>query len=557
MILFSGEANSSDKHGGLLVRSTTSDPKSFNDIIAKETSTTAITGMIFEGLTTTNGVTAQVEPHLATRWDVSEDGLQWTFYLRDDVRWFDGVPFTADDVLFTFNDLIYNQDIPNSARDIYTIEGKEFQLEKIDEHTIKFKLPVKFAPFLRGMGQSILPKHILKKAVDDGNFNFTWGIDTDPKQIIGTGPYMLADYKPGRRIVLRRNPGYWKKSASGDQLPYIEKIIHLIVQNPNVELLKFRDGEVDYIGLSGNDYPLVKPLEQKENFTVYDVGPAFSTNFLFFNQNRSKNPKTGEPFVDPVKLKWFTDLDFRRAAAHAIDKKKIIEIVLNGFGYPQNSSMSPSAGFFYNEDVVKYEYDLEKAKEILTKAGFIDRDGDGVIEDKKGNPIEFNLYTNSGADERIKIAGIIRHDLQQLGMKVNFLPMEFNTLVRKLTSTFGWEAIILGLTGGVEPHFGKNVWSSNGVLHMWYPKQEKPATRWERRIDEIFNSGVQELDEKKRKKLYDEHQMIVSEQLPVIYTVLNSRIFAIRNKFGNLNPTSYGGVFHNLEEIYIKKEYRK
>src|SRR3989338_1619013 len=151
-----------DKYGGQLVLSTTSDPRSFNSIIAQETSTTEITSLIFEGLTRTNGITLEVEPHLAERWEVSEGGMVWIFHLRHSVVWSDGHPFGADDVVFTFNDLIYNDKIPTSARDAFTVEGKIFKVEKIDEHTVRFELPVRFAPFLRGMGQAILHKHKLE-----------------------------------------------------------------------------------------------------------------------------------------------------------------------------------------------------------------------------------------------------------------------------------------------------------------------------------------------------------------------------------------------------------
>ena len=542
----------SSKYGGQLVLATTSDPKSFNDIIAKETSTTTVTGLLFEGLTTTNALTTQVEPHLAKAWEVSSDGLTWTFYLRGDVKWFDGTAFTADDVVFTFNDLIYNSDIPSSAKDVFTIDGQVFQVKKIDDYTVQFILPVKFAPFLRGMSQAILPKHILQKAVDEGKFNFTWGIDTPPKDIIGTGPFKLVDYRPGNRMIFERNSDYWKNSKEGDALPYLDRVVYLIVQNTDTALLKFLDGELDSYGVGGNEYALLKPLEAKKNFTIYDTGPAFGTNFITFNQNQGMNPKIGEPFVEPQKLKWFTNIQFRRAVAHAIDKSKIIEIVMNGFGYSQDAAMSPGAGFFYNPNVTRYDYDLSAAQKILNEAGFIDRNKDGALEDSEGNNVQFNLYTNAGAPERVQIAGIIRHDLEKLGMKVNFQVLEFNTLVSKLTATYDWDAVILGLTGGIEPHFGKNVWTSDGGLHMWYPQQKTPATPWEKRIDQIFSQGVQELDEHKRKVLYDEHQQIVAENLPLIYTVLNSQLFAVRNKFENLKPTSYGGVFHNLEEIYIK-----
>ena len=544
-------------YGGSLVLSTTSDPKSFNDIVAQESSTSEVTGYIFEGLTTVSPFDLKVEPHLAESWEVSEDGLEWLFYLRKDVYWNDGEAFTADDVVFTFNQLIYNPDIPNSSADILMVDGERFKVEKVEDHVVKVTLPDRFAPFLRSMGRAILPEHKLIEAVEAGTFNSTWGIDADLEDIVGTGPFMLSEYRPGERIVFKRNPFYWKKNSRGESMPYLDGIITLIVQSQDTQFLKFLDGELDSYGLRGTDFPLLKPLEKKNQFTIYNAGPATSTNFIFFNQNRDANPKTNKPFVDPKKLKWFTDLNFRKAVAHSIDKKKIIEILMNDLGYEQHSAMSPAKGFFHKADVRKYEYNLVKAKSILTEAGYIDRDGDGIIEDRDGRDIKFNLFTNAGATERVQIAGIIRRDLEFLGMKVNFQLLEFNTVVSKLTSNYDWDAILLGLSGGgADPHFGNNVWTSSGQLHMWHPKQKEPATDWEKRVDEIFLLGVQELDENKRKVLYDEFQMIISEQLPLIYTVLNSRIYAVRNKFGNLKPSNHGGAFHNIEEIYIYPEWR-
>jgi len=540
-------------HGGGLILSTTSDPKSFNPVLAKETSTTAITNHLFEGLTRTNGITTEVEPNLARSWEVDKTGLVWTFYLREDVQWFDSRPFTADDVVFTFNKLVYNPDIPNSARDIFTIEGKAFKVEKVSKFIVRFILPYKFAPFLRGMSQEILPKHILEQKVKEGKFNSTWGLDAEAREVIGTGPFKLVKYLPGQRVVLKRNPLYWRKDKKGNRLPYLEKIMFLIVQSQDTALLKFQESELDYYGLRGTDYPILKPMEKKGNFTVYETGPAFGTNFLIFNQNRGKNEKTGRPYLESRKLGWFTNKSFRQAVAHCIDKDSIIDIVMNGLGFHQDAAMSPGAGFFYNPNVKRYEYNLDKARALLKEVGFLDRDKDGIIEDKQGNDIEFTLFTNSGNTPRVQIANIIRKDMENIGFKVHFMPLEFNNLVVKLDSTYDWDAIILGLTGGIEPHFGNNVWQSSGHLHMWYPKQEKPATSWEKRIDDIFNLAVQELDKEKRKKLYLEWQEIVAENIPFIYTVLPTSLFAVRNKFGNLYPTSYGGAFHNLEEIFIKR----
>ncbi len=529
-----------------------SDPKSFNPILAKETSTTNIINYVFDGLTTTNGVTLEVEPALAAAWTMGPKGREWLFHLREDAQWADGQPFTADDVVFTFNDLIFNDNIPNSLRDVFTVEGKRIAVEKIDTHTVKFVLPTTFAPFLRAMSAPILPKHLLEKAVRDGTFNSTWGVDTPVSQIVGTGPFQLKEYASGQRVVLQRNPHYWKKDKARRQLPYLDQVMFLIVPNQDVSFLKFQEGEIDFYDLRGADFPLLKPKEAEGNFTIYRTGPSFGTSFLVFNQNVSKDPKTGKTAIPEQKLEWFTNPRFRQAVAYAIDKKSIIDIVYNGLATPQDSSMSPSEGFFYTSDVQHYDYDLAKAKNILAQEGFRDANGDGYLEDAKGNTVEFSLYTNAGVTERVKMAEIMRKDLQNLGMKVSLVLLEFNTLVSKLSSTNDWDSMILGLTGGIEPHFGNNVWQSGAHLHLWYPRQPQPATPWEARIDEIFDKAVQENDPAKRKTLYDEWQKIVNEQLPLIYTVLPESILAVRNKFGNLKPTPYGGALHNLDELYVQ-----
>ncbi|MBF0510824.1 MAG: ABC transporter substrate-binding protein [Candidatus Omnitrophica bacterium] len=551
--LFLVQAQAASRYGGSLVEAVSSDPKTFNDIVSTDANSRVITSLLFEGLTTEDPFTLKVIPNLAKSWDVSPDGLRWVFHLRTDVRWFDGVFLSADDVVFTFNDLIYNPDIPSSCKDVLTIEGKPLTVEKIDDHTVRVILPVKFAPFLRAMGQSILPKHCLMKALRDKKFSFTWGIDTPVEQIIGTGPFQLSEYHPGERLVFKRNPHYWKKSKTQEQLPYLDKIVFLIIQDHQAQLLKFMDGELDAVGISGSDYPLLKPLEASRQFHIFEAGAAYDANFVVLNQNPRLNPKTHRPFLDAVKLSWFTNLSFRKALAHAIDKKKIIEILNNGLGLSQDGPMSPGSGFFYTPDVMTYDYDLKKAKEILKQAGFhLSPDG-GTLKDPQGHPVEFNFYTaNAASAGREAMSGIIRFDLERLGMKVNLVTVEFNTLVNKLMSSYDWDMVMIGLTGGVEPHFGQNVWASSGGLHLWNPRQKTPATLWEKRIDEIFNEGAQELDENKRKILYDEFQRIVAEKLPVIYTVLNMDMYAVRDKFGNLKPSVNGGAFHNIEEIYKK-----
>jgi peptide/nickel transport system substrate-binding protein len=209
--------------------------------------------------------------------------------------------------------------------------------------------------------------------------------------------------------------------------------------------------------------------------------------------------------------------------------------------------------FFYNPHVERYAYDVNKAKELLQQEGFRDRNKDGVLEDKDGVKVRFTLVTNAESPERIQMANLIRKDLSLIGIEVNIIQLQFNTLVTKVTVTYDWDALVFGFTGESEPHFGANVWLSNAPLHIWYPLQKSPLTTWEKRLDEIFTCGVSLTDKNERKKLYDEWQSIVADEAPLIHLVIPDRIVAVNNRLGNIKPTPLGGVLHNIEEIYVKK----
>ena len=539
------------KPGGKLILSTTSDPKSFNPVVAQETSTTGITGYIFEGLTRTHPLSLEVIPSLAQNWE-TEDGKEWTFYLRKDVCWSDGVKFTADDVVFTFEKLIYNPDIPAPARDIFTIEDKQIEVIKVDDYTVKFKLPFTFAPFLRAINTEILPRHKYAALVEQNKFTFSMGLDSKPEDIVGTGAFRLKEYLPGERVVLERNPFYWKKDSRGNQLPYLKEIMFVIVPNSDTALLKFIEREIDYYGLQPRDLSILGPQQKNGNFTIYNAGPAFGSSFLVFNQNPKVNARTKKPFVKPYKLEWFKNRKFRQAVSYAINREKIIEVVMNKLGMPQFSPVSPANTFFYYDEVAKYPYDPEKAKAILSGLGFKDRDADGVLEDNNGNRLEINFFTPDNP-QRVKIASLIKKDLETIGVKINFLPLDFNNLVNKLMATYDWEMILIALTGGIEPYFGKNVWSYKGTLHMWNPSGE-PIAEFEQEIEDIFNASGKTLDEEKRKKLFARWQEIVTEELPMIYTVVPYSIYAVRDRFGNLYPTVYGGAFSEIEHVFIRDD---
>ena len=535
-------------HGGTLALATISEPLTFNLAISTDASSSGVLGYLFEGLTETSWLTDRVEPALAESWERSDDGMTWTFHLRRDVTWHDGEPFTAHDVDFTFNRIIYNDDIPASGRSVFDFrfldESGEWQeghmtITALDDHTVEFRLPVPFAPFLRSLGTAVYPEHILAPHVDDGTFVDTWDIDTDPTEIIGTGPFTIESYQPGERVVLVRNPSYWLTDDDGNRLPYLDRIVHILVADLEAELDSFLVGESDVHGVLGEEYAMLEPLQEEGNYTIHRRGPGFGTTFLGFNVNSGANPETGEPYVAAEKLAWFDNVQFRQAVAYSIDKDTIIAEVQHGLGYAQWSSVSPAAGDFHNPDVRRYEYDLDRANEILDGLGWTDTDGDGAREDGQGNKIEFTLITNEGNSVREEVGRIVRQGMEQIGVSAHFELVDFGDLVSQLTGSYDWEAMIIGFTGGSDPYSSINFWHSSEALHLWHPNQPQPATEWEAEIDELYVMGSQELDRDVRVGHYQRAQEVAAENVPVIYTTLSERLTATRNVFGNVTPTLY------------------
>ena len=531
------------QEGGTLTTATISEPLTLNLAIAQDTGSSGVLGYLFEGLTESSWLTNAVEPSLAASWTHSEDGRRWIFVLRQDVTWHDGTPFTAHDVAFTFNDIIYNPAIDASARSTFTFRfldedtgtwiAAPMAVTALDEYTVECVLPVPFAPFLRLMGTAIYPKHILEAHVGAGTFGEVWDIETDPAEIIGTGPFTIERYEPGERVVFRRNPDYWLTDGAGNPLPYLDQIVHIIVPDLDADLDSFRAGEADVYGLRGQDFAALDPLQEEEHFTIHRQGPGFGgSDFLAFNQNPLAP-------VEPAQLAWFQNPRFRQAVAHVVDRNRIIAEVHHGLGYPQWSSIGPASPF-HNATVRRYAYDVAVANRILDELGWLDTDGDGIREDETGEPLVFSLLTHTQNDIRAQIGTIIDQGLADIGVEAQFELIEFGDLVARLLRSYDWEAVIIGLSGGTDPHQGINVWHSSGPLHLWHPGQMEPATPWEAELDALYIRGSQELDRAARVRLYHRAQEIVAEYVPLIYTAQTERLTAVRNVFGNTTPTLYG-----------------
>jgi peptide/nickel transport system substrate-binding protein len=549
------------KYGGQLVRDIPGEPKSFNPITAGETSTTDFTQRIFQGLTDEDPWTGATIPALAEKWENSEDGLTWTFHLRKNVQFNDGTPFTADDVVFTWNDLIYDlsrpagQDPrwPCSMRDATTFGGKIVKVEAVDPYTVKFTLPQKIAIFDQLVGSpNLCSKAKYARFVADGTFGSAMSPDSKPEDIVGTNAFMLDEYRRGERVVLKRNPRYWKKDAAGNSLPYLDRQVFILVRDINVMLLNFEQKVTDTFTLrNGKDVRELLPKQNPDNFTLYQLGPAGGAEFVCFNLN-SEAAKAGK--FPEYKVKWFRDPRFRRAVSYAIDRGALVRNVLSNLGYPLAAHYTLNPGFFQYPQYEPYPHDPDKAKALLAEMGLKVRDGSGILTDEQGNKVSFTINTNSENNQRVDMATFISTDLRQIGMEVNTLPLTFNLLVQKVDVSFDWECLVFGLTGSRDPHWGSNIWKSSARLHLWWPFQKTPSYDWEKREDDIFDTAIAEMDRKKRKELYGEWVGILYREQPLIYTTTTERVVAIRRKFGNLFPSpspSRTAAFHNEDEIFI------
>lgn len=538
--------------GGTMVLSSWGGPKSFNPIVSNESSSSQFTGLIFSGLTETDAHTGLPKPLLAESWTVDSSGKVYTFKLRQNLSFNDGSPLRASDVVFTWNKLAFDSTVQCAMRDILMVDGKLPVVTALDSLTVEFRLPTVYGPFVSAAGglPELSEKRLAGKTGVD--FNAVYGIDTPPDSLIGTGPFRLARYESGSRGVFVRNPHWYRKDAAGNPLPYLDTVLLTIVQDQKAEVLKFKAGEIDVMDIAPQDFPVLKPLEAEGNFTIKKLGPTLNQSFVCFNQNPLKDKK-GKPYLDPVKLSWFSDVHFRRAVSWAIDRKAIRDIVWNGLGSEANGPQSPSTGYFWNAKLPPLVRNLDSAQAEL-KAGGYAKGADGKLHDAKGNLVKFTLLTNAENQSRIEVAGLIRKDLEGLGIEVVFTQIEFNALVTRLDATFDWDAILLGLTGGgADPHFGANVWISSGRTHQWYPKQAKPATAWEAELDSLVGAGVTTADTAARKRAYDRLQEIVHEQQPFIYLGHPEAMTAVRNRFGNIDPTVLGGALYNLDEIFVRK----
>jgi peptide/nickel transport system substrate-binding protein len=496
----------------------------------------------------------ETAPALAESWQISRNTI--TFKLRPNLKWSDGQALTTKDVDFSFNQVYLNPKIPNNYQDIFKIgKNQKFpKVKKIDDRQISFTTSEPFAPGLRTFGEaSILPAHQLLPFVKRSQFLTAWNTQTKPEQLVSNGMYQLTEYVPGQKLVFDRNPYYWRKDAQGKQLPRIDRVIWQVKQNTDELHVLFQSGGSDIYSLNTASFAELKKTEAAGDFTIKNFGSTPGTSFLSFNLNQGI--RNGKPLVDPVKSRWFNNLKFRQAVAHAIDRPQMINTVYNGLGALQNSPISVGSPYHLATGLKSYDYDLAKSKQLLQSAGFKYQGND--LYDSQNNPVSFNLITNSGNKTRAAMGAQIQQDLGKIGIKVNFQTVPFSLLVDKLDRSLDWEAHIIGFTGAIEPNDGFNFWSVDGRSHVFNQKPEPSEQRligrkvapWEQQIHDLYVRGAQELNLAKRREIYAQTQRLTQENLPVIHLVNPVSLVAVRNKVQGFQPTQFGRW--NLDEISI------
>jgi peptide/nickel transport system substrate-binding protein len=536
--------------GGTLHTAVIEDPRCWNDVISVTTGTGWVTDRMHRGLLSYNPTNGETLLDLAKRRELSEDNLVLTFWLREGLRWSDGEPITADDVLFTFNDLILNDDVACSFRDMMRLPDGTFPVcEKVDSHAVRFTLSTVFRPFMDILVFDIMPEHKLAQfvhrlnpAVPRGTFNETWSLDTPLNELVGNGPYLPVQYEPSARIVLERNPYYHCCDASGTQLPYFDRVVAYIVPNRDTALLKFLNSEIDVYALRPEDIPILLPQGPAKGFDVMLTDLAtYGTTWIMINQDIGLSAGS-----QAEKRELYRKSEFREALAHLLDRETMVRNVLNGLGKAQWSPVSAPSPFYAGRDyyggpiteggAVWFEYDRALAARMLDALGVVDQDGDGWRDLPSGDPLTIEINTNDNTT-RIAYCLIMVDDMRAVGLNAIFQAVDFNTLVGRLfASTF--DILQLGLTGGDDPHAGATPYSSCGRLHAFrFTACERPDPT-DLRIDELLRLGVATYDVDEAFAYYAEFQQLVARQLGYIFLVQPTFQYAFYTYVGNASLSS-------------------
>jgi peptide/nickel transport system substrate-binding protein len=484
------------------------EPKTFDPLKVEDDASITIRYLTGGVLVRMNRQTQALEPELALSWNVSKDGKQITFKLRSGVSFSDGAPFSAEDVAYTMQQLM-DPALHSPTGDAFRSGPGNVTTKIISPTQISIAFPAPVAGLDRQFDQvAILSAH------------------SPQKEMAVLGPFMVADYKPGATVLLKRNPYYWKTDAQGKKLPYLDSIRLDVQPNRDVEMLRFKRGEIDLINSLDSEY--FNKLAATSPKIAHDAGPSLDSEQMWFNQV-AKAP------LPQYKKNWFRSAVFRRAISAAINRQDLSGVVFLGHAQPAAGPVSPANKFWFNAKLKPEPYSPDAALKALQGEGF--RMVNSVLKDRDGNEVVFSIITNSGNKYRERMATMIQEDLRKIGIHVNVVTLDFPSLIERMTQTFDYEAILLGLTNvGLDPNDQMNVWLSSSENHQWNPQEKTPETAWEAEIDRLMRAQASTAAAKKRKQAFDRVQEIVVEQAPFIYLVNRNALSAVALSVKGANP---------------------
>jgi peptide/nickel transport system substrate-binding protein len=542
--------------GGSITYRFTSPPQTFNWLMAKEESSLVVAFYLLGGRLVEFDQDAQRHiPGLAESWKWADDGRTLEVTLRDGLTFSDGHALTADDVLFTFRALYDERTASPIFRDTMMIGGRQIEVTVVDARRLRLAFPESVAApegYLSNV--AILPRHILEEDFNKGTLKDAWAITSDPRRIVTAGPFVVETATAGESVRLKRNPNYWKKDQAGTQLPYLDSLAIDVVADPNNAITRLQQNTLDVIDrIRPTDYAALR--SGAGTVRAYDLGPGLNTDYIWFNLN--DGAQNGKPFVDPIKRAWFSDARFRRAVSFAIDRSSIASSTLQGLATPLYSFVSPGNRPWAAADIPRAEYDLDKARALLQEAGFSLRGTADAPElyDARGNRVEFTLIVPVENQPRVEMATVIQEDLARLGIRMQPAPIEFQAVTQRWSQSYDYEAILLGLAvTDPDPSSYTNFIQSKSSNHQWYPKQAKPATEWEARLDQLDSAQAHEPDAARRKAVFRDIQIIMAEQQPVVPIVARHIITAANTRIGNYRPgTIFPFSLWNVEELFVRQ----
>jgi len=533
--------------GGRLVFALRTEPKTLNPVTAVDSASRDVIGRMAADLVHIDRQTQQTTPALAKSWSVSSDGRRYTLELRRGLRFSDGHPLDADDVVFSFQCYLDERN-GSSQRDLLVVGGKPAVVRKLDTYQIAFEIEQPYAAAERLFDSfAILPRHLLAKAQQEGRLPQAWTLSTPPAEIAGLGPFRLRSYVPGDRLVLERNPYYWKVDGVGRPLPYLDEIVFLLVPSEDAQVIRFKAGETDLISRLSAENFTVLAREQGGRLRLEDLGPGLEYSFLFFNLN---DLPPGRLDTIARKQAWFSQTAFRQAVSATLDREGMVQLVYQGRAVPLASHVTPGNKLWLNRALPPPARSLARARDLLARAGFSWKDG--TLRDGTGSPVEFTIVTNAANTARVHLATIIQDDLRQLGLSVQVVPIENRALLDRVFQSHDYDAALMALgSGDADPNGEMNVWLSNGATHLWHLGQSRPATSWEQEIDELMRRQLVTRDASERKRLYDRVQALVAENLPLIPLVSPDVLVGTRARLGNFRPAVLDhNVLWNADELF-------